>query len=41
MEISNNLRGVARQKGEDKAALRSAVGAGENQRGEEEVLKRG
>lgn len=45
MEISvnniNNLRGVTRQKGEDKAALRGAEGVGEEKQREDEVLERG
>lgn len=41
MEISNNLRGVARQKGEDKAALRRAGRVGEEKQRGEEVLERG
>lgn len=41
MDISNNLRGVARQKGEDEAALKRAGGVGEERQRGEEVLEMG
>lgn len=37
----NNLRGVARQKGEEKAALKRAGEAGKEKKKEDEVLDRG